>query len=269
MSQSKTLRAPVKTPDRQFRSAVDLFGKKIEDRDGEVCGKCRDFLFDDQHWTIRYVVADTGGFLSRNEVLLSPYTFENPEFGPYTQHLPTVLTRDLIEASPPLEADAPISRQFEEELVAHFDYPLYWAGAGLWGYGPYPSAEVPDPAENRRHRERLEEITESHLRSCDELTDYRMMAGDEEIGRLTDFIVETKPWKIRYLVVRTGSWLKSREVVISPDWISSISWSERVVAADDLDRSRIAEAPSFDSHVGVNRDYEGMLYDYYGRPRYW
>jgi len=253
----------------QLRCVLPLRGGAIETTDGETCGKCRDFLFDEKSWTIRYIVADTGGWLSRNEVLLSPFVFTNPEFGAYSQDMQTVLTKDSIEASPPLEADAPISRQYELELARHFDYPLYWGGAHLWGPGPYPAADTPDPDETRRHDEKMAEIGESRLRSCEELTGYEIFAGNESIGKVDDFIVETHPWRIRYLVVKTGSWLLGRLVIFSPEWVDEISWNERRITMLGLARAKVEYSPTFDPTKGVNRDDEGKLYDYYGRRYYW
>ena len=40
--------------------------------DGEI-GKVREFYFDDQHWAIRYLVADTENWLAGRQVLISPY----------------------------------------------------------------------------------------------------------------------------------------------------------------------------------------------------
>ena len=40
--------------------AKTLKGYKLEGRDGEI-GKVEEFYFDDQYWTIRYLVADTRG----------------------------------------------------------------------------------------------------------------------------------------------------------------------------------------------------------------
>ena len=46
-----------------LRKAKDLSGYTLGARDGEI-GKVREFYFDDQSWTVRYLVADTGGWLS-------------------------------------------------------------------------------------------------------------------------------------------------------------------------------------------------------------
>jgi uncharacterized protein YrrD len=50
-----------------------LKGYSLETRDGETIGKVKEFYFDDRHWTIRYLVADTGKWLSGRQVLISPY----------------------------------------------------------------------------------------------------------------------------------------------------------------------------------------------------
>ena len=55
--------------------AKKLNGYKLEGLDGEI-GKVKDFYFDDRHWTIRYLVAETGNWLVANLVLISPLCAE-------------------------------------------------------------------------------------------------------------------------------------------------------------------------------------------------
>jgi hypothetical protein len=37
----------------------------------------------------------------------------------------------------------------------------------------------------------------------------------------------------------------------------------------DLTKEEIKGSPEFDARKPVNREYEAVLYDYYGRPGYW
>jgi hypothetical protein len=37
----------------------------------------------------------------------------------------------------------------------------------------------------------------------------------------------------------------------------------------DLDREKMKASPEFDPSARVNREYEEVFYDYYGRRRYW
>jgi len=53
--------------------AKTLSGYKLRSLDGDI-GKVKDFYFDDHHWTIRYLVADTGDWLADRLVLISPHS---------------------------------------------------------------------------------------------------------------------------------------------------------------------------------------------------
>jgi len=70
-------------------------------------------------------------------------------------------------------------------------------------------------------------------------------------------------WSIRYIVIATKNWLPAKEVLIAPEWISLISWSETLVRVD-MTCERIKGAPEYDPLTPVNRSYEDHLYAYYG-----
>lgn len=55
-----------------LNKARTLKGYKLDSHDGEI-GGVREFYFDDNHWTIRYLVADTGTWLTGRQVLISPH----------------------------------------------------------------------------------------------------------------------------------------------------------------------------------------------------
>ena len=96
-----------------LRSIRQLYGKKLAASDGHI-GHVKDFYFNDQRWAIRYVVADTGSWLSDRLVLISPRAFGNLHQG--GDCLLVNLTRQQIENSPAIESHEPVSRQYEEAL---------------------------------------------------------------------------------------------------------------------------------------------------------
>ena len=100
-----------------------LKGYKLDSLDGEI-GKVKEFYFDDKYWTIRYLVADTGNWLSGRQVLISPYALRavNKE----EQNIAINLTKKQIEDSPSLDSDKPVSRQFEEYYYVYYGWPMYW-----------------------------------------------------------------------------------------------------------------------------------------------
>jgi len=67
-------------------SLRQLYRKKLRASDGDI-GHVEDFYFDDQQWAIRYVVADTGSWLSGRLVLVSPHASEKSTSGPIAMNL--------------------------------------------------------------------------------------------------------------------------------------------------------------------------------------
>ena len=112
-----------------LNKAKTLKGYKLHSRDGEI-GKVKEFYFDDQHWTIRYLVADTGNWLTGRQVLISPYALVtvNKE----EKYIAIDLTKKQIEDSPSLDSDKPVSRQFEEAYYGYYRWPMYWDSPHMW-----------------------------------------------------------------------------------------------------------------------------------------
>ena len=116
-----------------LHSAKTLTGYKLDSLDGEM-GKVEEFYFDDKHWVVRYLVADSGNWLTGRHVLLSPYALGAVS---NEKHRVAVdLTKKQIEGSPALDRDKPVSRQFEESYYGYYGWPMYWGGLYTWG--PYP-----------------------------------------------------------------------------------------------------------------------------------
>lgn len=249
-------------------TAKDIQGYKLSSLDGEI-GKVRQFYFDDQHWGVRYLVADTGGWLSGRQVLISPHALVGVIKD--EKALAVNLTKQQIQDSPPLESDMPVSRQFEEEYHGYYGWPLYWGGPLMWGAYPYL---VRDPAEmNLAPPVSIspgvkEHSWDAHLRSTQEVTGYDIHATDGEIGHVVDFIIDDKDWAIRYLVVSTRNWWPGKKVLVSPLWIERVSWTEMMVFVK-VSRDAIKASPEYTEEALVNRDYESGLFRHYGRDGYW
>lgn len=260
----------------------------IQVTDGEI-GTVDQLLFDDQHWTVRYLVVDTGGWLSGGLVLISPIAIRAVHRN--VQTLEVDLTRQQVEQSPTIDAHQPVSRQKELEYFEYYGYTPYWGGAGIWGADMYPAALHPvvapvpttpiaplttpavppratDDALSEQPTERAEERGDPHLRSTREVIDYTIQARDGDIGHVEDFLIDDESWTLRYMVVDTRNWLPGKQVLVAPRWISAISWAEQQVRVD-VPRDTIKAAPEFDPSQPVDRDYEARLHQHYRRPTYW
>lgn len=252
-----------------LRITSELTGYQVRASDGDV-GKCKDFLFDDEHWTVRYMVVDTGGWLSDRKVVLSPLACRRPDWESRT--FPVDVTRKQVEAAPLLDERAPVSRRDEMAHLTHYSWPFYWVGDRTWGSEVSPvglRARGPLPPSERRETGSVATLEDNpHLRSVNEVTGYHIEARDGEIGHVETFVMDDETWTLRYMVVDTRNWLPGKKVLVSPEWIDKVSWPNRKVRVD-LRREAIKESPAFDPDMPVNREVEARLYDYYGRPRYW
>ncbi len=246
--------------DRMLRSTKSLSRYRILAKDGDI-GKAEEFFFDDSTWTIRYLVVDTGHWLPGRKVLISPVALGRPDWD--SQEIPVDLTREQVMNSPDIDTDMPVSRQNQIELHTYYGWPDYWTFGGYYNVAP-----PPPPFEEDLEETYLEENEDPHLRSTGEVLGYHIQAVDGEIGHAEDFIVEDRSWIIRYLQADTRNWLPGKKVLISPKWITDISWTEQLVYVD-LSRDAVRHSPEYASEEPVNREYEIRLYDYYGRPKYW
>ena len=120
-----------------LRSLIELLDYVLAAEDGEI-GRCSDFLFDDRHWTTRYMVADTARWLPGRKVLVSPIALGEPEWR--SRLFPVRLTKEQIEDAPGLNEDAPVSRQYEIHWTRYYGWPYYWSGMGGWGAAANPGA---------------------------------------------------------------------------------------------------------------------------------
>jgi len=248
-----------------LRSVDEITGYTLHATDGDI-GRCHDFLFDDRHWVIRYMVAKTAMWLPGRKVLVSPVFLQQPDWA--SMQLPVRLTREAIEKSPALEEHAPVSRQYEIDYHQHFALPFYWIGQDLWGAYPDAAGVVhpvttPQPAAVEEAPE-----TENHLRSTNEVNGYHIDAVDGAIGHIDDFLVDDRTWALRYLVIDTRNWLPGRKVLVSPQWIESIHWETEKVSVE-LSTDAIKNSPEFDPSRPIDRRYEAELHAYYDRPHYW
>lgn len=246
-----------------IRSINKVIGYTLAATNGEI-GKCRDFLFDDEKWAIRYMVADSGGWLSDRKTLISPVSLGSPDWE--SKAFPVMLSKEEIENSPPLDSDAPVSRQFEQQWHAHYRWPYYWQGGATWGSVPVPTQVAPVTAE--QFAAQRQEIIDSHLRSVGEVTNYRIHATDGDIGHVEDFLVDDHDWRLRYMVIDTANWLPGRNVLVSPEWITEVKWTDSSVQVD-LTKEGVKMSPEYDPSVPVNREYEAQVYDFHGKPVYW
>ena len=240
-----------------LRSTQQLYGYKIQATDAEV-GQIEDFFFDDAFWIVRYLVVDTGDWLSDRRVLISPRSLGKPNW--LAGILPVDLTEEQIETSPPTDWNEPVSQQHEYDLHTHYGWDYY----RLSLQSPVELEEMdvdeadPLPADTDG----------PHLRSSKAVTDYNIQATDGQVGRVVNLLLDDETWVLRYLVVDTHEWLPSKHVLVSTEWVDEVDWTHATFHLD-VTKEMVKGSPEYDPTAPITREYEANLYDYYARPKYW
>lgn len=252
-----------------LRKTKDLKGMRLTALDGQI-GHLKDFYFDDQTWTLRYLVADTGDWLPQRRVLLSPFAVTGIQLEPH-KSVVVNLTRKQIEESPSIEEHKPISRQYEALYAQYYGWPNYWPGPLLWGPVEAPWAYLPANVRPELHAEPITRGEDSHLRSIEDISGfsgYQIQALDQVFGHVETLVFDDHNWAIRYLVCDSRTWWHGKHFLLAPQWIAWVSWSEARVYVD-LDREAIRRAPEYDSTQELTREFETRLYTHYNREPYW
>lgn len=219
-----------------LHSIKNLKKCEIVATEGEV-GKIRDAYFDDAEWAVRHLVVDTGNWLKRHEVLLSPLMVSNADW----EHgrISVRASRGTIENSPPTSTHLPISQRAEASMASHYGIPYYRSDAG----GKQNFSD--DQARTFEADVAAASPEDQHLRSCNEVAGYSIAARDDSLGHVVDFLFNDEDWSIQYLVVDPVDLWPGKHVVLPVDRIERIFWTEHNVVVD-MTADEVKNSPEYD-----------------------
>jgi uncharacterized protein YrrD len=220
-------------------------GATVHAVDGDI-GTLEDFYFEEDHWAIRYLLVDTGNWMSGKRVLLSPMSVRG-KWDMAT--IPVSLNRDQVWNSPEFDPQVSLSREAEAQVLGYYGYPYYWGETGVWGSFDNPGALLTAPP-----LEVSEIQPTSHgidpesrdLRSIAKSTGYHVHATDGDIGHVDDFLIGQESWRIRYLLVDTSNWIGGRSVIVSADQVEGVDRQHDKLRVG-VTRDAIKHGPSFES----------------------
>ena len=238
-----------------LRNASAIKGYAIAATDGRL-GTVSDFLFDDASWLVRWLVVDTGKWLSGRKVLLPPSVLGHID--PNGNEFAVRLTMQQVKDSPDIDTERPVSRQIETNIYDFYGWSPYWGGTGFlmggyggygYGYGGGAIAPLPSPGSMRRAEDiaaAQQSDDDPHLRSVEAVTGYHIHASDGEIGYVEDFLLQDTDWSIHNLVVDTTNWWPGKKVLIAPRSIQEIDWTDNLVNLK-IDREKVKNSPAYDA----------------------
>lgn len=246
--------------------AKELKTFTIDATDGEI-GQVLDFYFDEDRWTVRYIVVDSGAWFSASTLLVSPaaiFSIDSPG-----RYINTSLSRLEVKNSPTFDRRLPLLRHSEIAYHDYFHYAYYWAGPNLWGSAANPSEIRNVAAAQGGITASFAHATEhTHVHSAESVNGFQIAAVDSDVGYIKDFLLDDETWAIRYLIIDTGNWWPGKQIMLAPQWATEVRWAERRVYVD-LALEDIKNSPEFYESGLIDRAYEQRLHNYYGRSHYW
>lgn len=204
------------------RNIKSLIGYTMGATDGEI-GKVEEFYFDDKNWSIRYLVVKTGSWLFGRSVLISPSALQKPDWA--GREFPVNLTKNQVSNSPDIDTHKPIAYQHEIALWEHYG----WRPMGSYSGSSRSNERILEDDENAGIQR---ETNDEHLRSTERITGYHIHTTDEEIGHVTDFVIDDETFQILYFVVDTHNLIGGKKVLISVSDIKEVKWEISKVIVD-------------------------------------
>ena len=229
---------------RQARKLADLKQYAVHAEDGDI-GRLREVYFDEHAWQAHYFVVQTGGWLSREEILVPSSIISAVDDARHRIDL--TVAGEQVRRAPQVDLRNPLSPGREQSVRRHFGRQTLRSESGMHGQPEY-AASAASPA---------------HLRSSEQVTGYQIRAKDGEVGQVADIVLEDSGWPVRYIEVSTDPWLFGRHVLLAIAWIEQIDW-QRAELTTVLTRDAIETAPDYDAGELISRDYQLALYRHYG-----
>ncbi len=100
------------------------------------------------------------------------------------------------------------------------------------------------------------------------LKGFAIEASDGGIGTVVDFLFDDASWKVRWIVIDCGTWLRGRKVLIHPSAISREDLQKAQFGVA-LTKAQVEGSPALAEDQPVSQQVESQLYAYYGCDPLW
>src|SRR5689334_3805100 len=93
-------------------------------------------------------------------------------------------------------------------------------------------------------------------------------ASDGRLGRVEQCYFDDQSWVLRFLIVRAGSWLAGRRVLLPPWSVKSVDWPHRQFTLS-LTRDELRNLPPMHDVAPVSKERELEYLRYFNQPSGW
>jgi hypothetical protein len=194
-------------------------------------GTVEDFILEDVGRTIKWLVVETGDWLSSHQVFVPASAFGKPD--PKEQHFPLTMTLAQIGQC----ASHDPAKLKDDKTGAHF---------------------TPSEVETEAwHQGR------DHFRSLARLVGSTIEATDGNVGHAEDFIIESDTWIIKFLLVHTSDWWPGEKLLVPFDTITGVDYTRNILKLD-VTRQSVKDSPPFSPELTEDGAYDESFLTYWG-----
>lgn len=249
-----------------LRSIKNLIGYNVVAADGEI-GTSNDFVIDDHTWSVRYLAVATDLISEERLLLLPAVILQRPDWA--ARMFPVSAATEQIKAAPLLKKDKPVTQSAAEQLAAHYASEPYWVRGPTEGLPPREQVpgDQPDASDEASVLSRPA-VDQTHVVRARDLLEFSVHGKEGEVGQVDDLIVSDDSWQLLYVASEVGLWLGRQKILLAVEWLRAADRDIRALVFD-VGRGEINRSPEYDPNQPVNRRYEEILFDAYGRPKYW
>ncbi|HEX3019830.1 MAG TPA: PRC-barrel domain-containing protein [Chitinispirillaceae bacterium] len=106
-----------------LRKTKEVSGYAIQATDEQI-GHVEDFIVDDTHWVIRYLVIETRNIIPGKRVLIAPQWTRGIDWNEAMIYVD--FDRETIKDGPEFDPMIPLTRDMEKRLYNYYERPKYW-----------------------------------------------------------------------------------------------------------------------------------------------
>ena len=237
-------------------NASALNGYPIKANDGQV-GTVAGLIYDPSDWAVRWLVADTGDWLSRRQALLPISALGQPD--PESHLLPVNLTMRQVEDCPDIDTSKPLSPATETLFRNHYNIspgPGRLPGNDAIALAPLQILPVVSVARDTNGQGPL-------LNSLSDITGISIEATDGDVGHSEDFLIDTALWQVRYLTVHSSRWWTGETRLISPQSIEWVDWARSIIHLN-VTCQKVKNSPPYVAADTADGAFEELFDTYYG-----
>jgi hypothetical protein len=176
-------------------------------------GRIKDLYFDDQDWSVKYLVVSLGGRTANTDVLVDPA--EVAGFDLPGKTLSIRLTVEQLSNCLPASSVRPVCQQYQ------------------WHPGARGHASVFRPGSSN-----------PYLRSARVLLGYSLQGQGRSVGELSGFVLDLRNWTIHSIIVEKQVSTKKLSFAVDPAFVERISFAAGQVRLKDANPTIIESMPA-------------------------